>query len=360
MAELEKVKVGNFSATLWKASDGRWKWHTRKAGKRILCAAKELDRARAKAKAQLLALRSGKEQLADLSPALLSEFNAWRAARLESPALKDAAKDYIDHLIKRGVTETRILKTDVDNFAAAIDGKMADVTVKQVADYLDGLGVGPRRYNNVRSTLAGWFRWARTTGLIPDATTAPERVHLRKTEDAPVGIYTPLEFARLLTICPPEWKLAVAVGGLAGLRSEEIYGLRWEDLRADHIQVRSPTSKNRVRRLVPIQPALTEWIKASKAQPSGMVAPSLDFSTLQKRLKRHHKFQWVHNGLRHSFGTYRCSVLKNIQEVSYEMGNSPAMVKKHYLEMQPEKVGQQWFHCTPSEVKRMFEKVTTK
>ena len=356
----ETVKVGSFSAHLWLASDGRWKWHTRKAGKRILCAAKTIDRARTRAKAQLVALRQGKAELAEISPALISEFNAWRAARLDSPTLTSAASDYIKHLRKRKVEETRIIETDISNFARAIGGKMADVTVKQVADYLDGLAVGPRRFNNVRSHLAGWFRWARVTGLIPDATTAPERVHLRKTEDAPVGIYTPPQFANLLCICPPQWRLALAIGGLAGLRSEEIYGLTWEDLRPDHIQVRSSTSKNKVRRLVPIQPALAEWIKVSKPQPSGMVAPSTDFSALQKWLKRHHKFEWVHNGLRHSFGTYRCAVLKNIHEVSYEMGNSADMVRKHYLEMQPEALGKLWFTLTPKRVKQPFEKETKK
>jgi hypothetical protein len=86
----DTVKVGNFSARLWLASDGRWKWHTHKAGRRILCTAKNLDRARDKARAQLKAIRVGKADLAEITPALLSEFQQWRATRLESPKVSEA------------------------------------------------------------------------------------------------------------------------------------------------------------------------------------------------------------------------------------------------------------------------------
>lgn len=342
--------MGSFGVHLWLASDGRWKWHHRRQGKRVLCTAVSLDKARTKAKAQLKAMRDGKAELDSLNSSVLADFLRWREQQIASPKLSDAVGEYLEFLHKRGVRETRIIDVDLTNFAAVHRRAIADITPAMLTAYLDSLGVGARRWNNVRASISGLFRWARTMGKLPDAITAPEKVHPRRVEDKPVGIYTPKQFAKLLACTDDDFRLAVAVGGLAGLRSEEIYQLRWEDLKLNRnlIEVRAATVKTGKRRLVPILPPLAAWIAASKPQEGNMVAPRLSFSVLQKRLKREHGIKWVHNGLRHSYGTYRCAVLKDIAAVSYEMGNSPAMVKKHYLEMQDEKAGKAWFDVLPS------------
>lgn len=354
----DTVKVGAYSAHLWRGSDGRWKWHTHEAGKRRLCASKTLEKARAKAKAQLTALRRGATEFAKADPATMAEFVAWRTAREDSPELKDGAKRYFAYLAKRKVKETRIVMQDIENFCAKLKGRMSDVTPQAVAAYLEGLGVGPRRYNNVRSTLGAWFRWARTMSLVPDTTTAPEKVHARRLVDQPVAIYSPEQMRALLSAVEDDFRAAVCIGAFAGLRSEEIYCLRWEDLKLDRdiIEVRGGTAKTGKRRLAPILPTLKAWLALCEPQEGNMVAPRMDFSVLQKRLKRHHGIRWVHNGLRHSFGTYRCAELQDIGKVAYEMGTSPAMIRKHYLEMQPPAAAVVYFGILPP--KKSNRKVT--
>ncbi len=39
-----------------------------------------------------------------------------------------------------------------------------------------------------------------------------------------------------------------------------------------------------------------------------------------------------YNGCRHSFGSYRMADIKNVYQVAVEMGNSPAVLKKHYFQ----------------------------
>jgi integrase len=340
----ETVKVGSFGARLWLASDGRWKWHAHKAGRRILCTAKDLDRARDKARSQLKAMRAGKADLAEISPALLSEFQQWRAARMESPKVAVAVTRYLAHLKDRKVQETRIVASDLAKFAKAHPVRMSEVTPDQIRDYLDALPVGPRRHNNVRTALVSFFSWARKAALIPDGMTAPERTHTKTLDSKPVAIYSPKEFRALLAAAPPPWRLALAIGGLAGLRTEEIQGLRWEDIKLGrkHIEVRPEICKTRRRRLVPILPALASWIRKSEPQPGGMVAPQDRIDNLAKRLRRK-KVLWVKNGLRHSFGSYRCAAVKSASQVALEMGNSEAIVRKNYLEMQERKAATEWF-----------------
>jgi integrase len=340
----DTVRAGNLTARLWLGADGRWKWHTYEGGRRILYSAKDIHKARQRAKAQLVAMRDGKAALADLSPSELSEFIAWRSTRIESPLVAEAVTKYLAHLASRRVQETRMIKSDLDKFAEAHRCKMSEVTVDNVTAYLEQLGVGPRRYNNVRTTLVSLFRWARTTGLIPDGMTAPERTHTKVLPNNAVAIYTPKQFHDLLTVAPKDWRLGIAIGGLAGLRTEEIAGLRWEDIKLSRklIEVRAEICKTGKRRLVPIVPALVKVIKASEPCAHKMVTPRERIDNAVKRIRKAGGY-WIKNGLRHSFGSYRTAAVKSVGQVALEMGNSEAMVRKHYLEIVDSKAARNWF-----------------
>ena len=61
--------------------------------------------------------------------------------------------------------------------------------------------------------------------------------------------------------------------------------------------------------------------------------------------------RWRHNGLRHSFGTYRTAITKSVPQVSLEMGNSVQMVKRHYQRPVPPKLAERWFAITPAKTK---------
>jgi hypothetical protein len=54
-----------------------------------------------------------------------------------------------------------------------------------------------------------------------------------------------------------------------------------------------------------------------------------------------------HNVLRHSFGTYRVAATQNVAQTALEMGNSPAMIRKHYMEVVPKEEGEAWFSILP-------------
>jgi len=339
------VKLGNACARLWLGKDGRWKWHSYEEGRRVLKSSKDLHKARQKAKEGLAAMRDGKTALASLSTSDISEFMAWRAARVESPLVAEAVGKYLAHLASRKVQETRIIKSDLEKFSAAHRGKMSEVTGDQVGAYLEGLGVGERRYNNVRSCLVSFFRWARTTGLVPDGLTAPERTHTKVLSASAVTIYTPKQFRALLAVAPKEWQLGFAIGGLAGLRTEEIAGLRREDIKLGRklIEVRAEICKTGKRRLVPIVPSLAKIIRASEPAAHNMVVPRERIDNAVKRVRKAGGF-WIKNGLRHSFGSYRCAAVRSVGQVALEMGNSEAMVRKHYLEMQTPKAAREWFN----------------
>jgi hypothetical protein len=60
--------------------------------------------------------------------------------------------------------------------------------------------------------------------------------------------------------------------------------------------------------------------------------------------------KWKHNGLRHSFISYRVAEIQNTNQVSLEAGNSPAMIFQHYRELVRPAEAAKWFAITPESV----------
>jgi integrase len=312
-----------------------------------MCAAKQLDKAKARAKAQLLALRDGKTALGEISDSLIAEFLAWKGQRADSPTIKDAARKYVAHLTERKI-QTRTIEADLAHFTAKHPGPVADVTAEQVRLHLAALGVGPRRHNNVRSTLVTFFGWCRKQGFLPDGMTAPERTHALDVPKKRPAIYTPPEFRALLAAVAPEWRLPLAICGLAGLRTCETEKLLWREVKLGKklIEVLPENAKNTSRRrLVPIHPALLTWLRKADFAPEDHVCPQgLRIDNLAKRVKRK-GVAWVKNGLRHSYGSYRCAVVKSAAQVALEMGNSEGIVRSNYLDYVERPAATKWFQC---------------
>lgn len=73
----------------------------------------------------------------------------------------------------------------------------------------------------------------------------------------------------------------------------------------------------------------------------------------------HQEFKWKHNGLRHSFISYRVGVIKNVAQVALEAGNSPQVIFSNYRELVTEKAAKEWFAITPeaaAEVRAQIER----
>jgi hypothetical protein len=61
--------------------------------------------------------------------------------------------------------------------------------------------------------------------------------------------------------------------------------------------------------------------------------------------------KWKHNGLRHSFISYRVAEIQNANQVALEAGNSPQMIFKHYRELVRPAEAKKWFGIVPGDVK---------
>ena len=107
-------------------------------------------------------------------------------------------------------------------------------------------------------------------------------------------------------------------------------------------------AKNEERRLVPIPDNLARWLQP-QVKTDGPVCPYTNLANVYAHLAKRAKVPWKRNGLRHSWISYRVAQTKNVPQVSFEAGNSPQMIHRHYLKLVTESVAKQWFAILPEQ-----------
>jgi len=204
---------------------------------------------------------------------------------------------------------------------------------RDIDDWLRSLDVGAVTRNTFRRRLAALFGFAKRRGYLaenplPDVERAKERA-------GEIEILTVGETERLLRAASLDMVPYWAIGAFAGLRRAETERLGWEDVRLDDgfIEVKASKSKTASRRLVPIQPNLAEWLAPYRTRRGHICPQNLQKHINDDRDRAQLRAEWPQNALRHSFGSYHLAHFKDAAELALEMGNSPAMIFKHYREL---------------------------
>ena len=243
----------------------------------------------------------------------------------------------------------RQLKLLLEHACKTLIQPVAEITTQAIDDYLRGLAVSSRSRYNVRAVLVSAFEFAKQRGYLPrDRETAAMLSARVKVKTGEVDIFTPAEMLALLKVADDDALPLIALGGFAGLRTAEIARLEWKDVdfKQGIITVSAAKSKTASRRIIPIQDNLAQWL-APWTSARGPVFLPKDATKVEKRVAEAAKVAWKHNGLRHSFGSYRLAQIKNAAEVSLEMGNSPQMIFKHYRELVTPRDAAAWWAIAP-------------
>ena len=212
---------------------------------------------------------------------------------------------------------------------------------------LDSKNAGGRRRNNLRSEIITLFRYAqnRLRALPRDRKTEAELVDKVKAKGKSIETFSPQEFQVFLGAVRPNWRAWLAIGGLAGIRTDgEIFRTNWEYFKWDQRQIELPreVTKSNERRLVPICDRLFEILQPLRRE-SGPVVSLKKPEDETARLRRETGIPWRRNALRHSFCSYRVAITWNIPLVSIESGNSPQMIKSNYWDLKRPDEGFKWF-----------------
>ena len=241
------------------------------------------------------------------------------------------------------------LRSRLGRFAADFKKDTCAVTTAEIQAWLDSHKLAPQTYTNFRRVLHGFFEFAVARGYAADNPAA--HVENLKTVGRNVAIFTPAHMAKLLAAAAPEFLPALALGAFAGLRSAEIERLEWSDLdlAARHLVIGADKAKTASRRVVPICDNLAAFLTPYAGQ-TGLVWPGSheDFYAAQQTTSAAAGVPWKSNALRHSYASYRFSQTADAGRVAGELGNSAAVVHKHYRELVKPDAAAKWFALKPA------------
>jgi integrase len=296
-----------------------------------------------------------------------AKFYAERHKPTVAKRVADAVVEMLALKKTRGASDRyqRDLKGRLETkFAADFQKDCRNVSTPEIQDWLDRQKLSTQSYQNNRRALNVFFEFCVARGYATDnPVAAVENVKIRNGE---IEIFTPSEIARLLAAASPEFLPTLALGAFAGLRSAEIERLEWEDIRlADrHIVIGKDAAKTASRRIVPIANNLAAWLALTpeakrkgkvwtggwlyKAQQVTAAATAVEADP-GKDIPAKAAVKWKANALRHSFASYSFALSNDAGRIAGIMGNSPAIVNRHYRQLTTAAVAQKWFAVCPPE-----------
>ena len=263
--------------------------------------------------------------------------------------LDEVAKEFLKSRRAMGVRPRTL--TQYESYLRTIGEQfgnrpISEVRSGEIEEWLAESDWSKRTRNNYVSTLSTLFIFAsdRDYCLGNPAEKIPRAI----LDDSAPGILTVQQVVKLLKVTreeDPGMLAYVAIGLFAGLRRSELCALEWSevDLQARTIEVKGVKAKTRQRRIVTISDTLAEWLALAPKSPHP--APSRNEDVCSERLKNLCSERldkggslirkaivndWPHNALRHSFGSYHFAQYRDENRTAAEMGNSPAVVFRHY------------------------------
>jgi integrase len=261
------------------------------------------------------------------------------------------------------------LRLRLNRFAAAFPKSACNVTTSDIQAWLDGMKLSWRNSINYRTVVHTLFKFAVARGYAVDNPVS--KVEKIKPRGIEIEIFTPVEITRLLAAAPANFVPCLAIGAFAGLRSAEIERLEWSDidLKGGHITIGAKKAKTATRRTVPIAENLVVWLSPYSERKGEIwpgthdefyecqqetAAATVIHANSKKGIAAKPAIRWKANGLRHSYASYRFALTNDAGRVAGELGNTAAIVHRHYRELVKPEEAKKWFAVKPEQASNVI------
>jgi integrase len=135
---------------------------------------------------------------------------------------------------------------------------------------------------------------------------------------------------------------------LFSYRNEELKkGLVWESINFErgYLIVPASIAKTNRKRKADLPENALQWLAPYRTRQGAIFAD--DFRAPLARCCEAARVTYKRNALRHSFGSYRMELLRNAGAVALEMGNSAAIVMRHYFDIVERQAAQAYWSIKP-------------
>lgn len=293
------------------------------------------------------------------------KFYATRHKTITAKRVPDVVTELIQLKENDGASARYIkdLHYRLDRFAESFQKDIGSVTTAEIQEWLDNQKLGKQSRLNFKRVLHLLFQHATTRSYAVDnPVDGTDKIKVRGRD---VQIFTPAEIARLLAVASEDFAPCILLGAFAGLRTAEIQRLEWSDidLQARLITVAASKAKTASRRIVPIHDNLAAWLQPY-ADRQGRIFPCESEFAFHRRqrltaaataveadpeksIKAQKPVKWRANALRHSYASYRFAQISDAGRVAGELGNTAAVVHRHYRELVKPDEAEKWFNVRP-------------
>ena len=213
---------------------------------------------------------------------------------------------------------------------------VAGITVEELDNWLRALPGLPKTRTNFRANIGVLFSLARQRRIITE--NPIEFTAKPKLPDNPPAVFAVDQLRALLAAAKrvePDVLPMLSIGAFAGLRDAEIKRLDWAevDQARKHVEITAVKAKSAKRRIVPMQPNLSAWLRPYSGK-TGRVVPARYRGKIERVRKAAGLTGWPNNGLRHSFASYRLAAIHDAPRVASELGHTgPQMLYSTYREI---------------------------
>jgi integrase len=295
--------------------------------------------------------------------------------KLDGIASPDTAIDYFLHhtpknLVRRTVAEAvkefkeakeqdglgdrhrTDLRLRLDHFASKLNCPMSDLTGSLIDEWLrkeqkanEWTG---RTRNHYRSAISNLISFAKLKKYLPLDWAEMEFVAKAIEEDGEIGIFTPKDLSALLKVTPADLIPFVVLGAFSGPRPSEIQRAHWPDLHWESGEFFVGKGKVRTagHRVAPLLDNAKAWLKPHRKDKGLLCVHKEPHKHLQK-VVLDAGITWVHDGLRHSFVSYRIAITDNVPQVSRETGTDVETLHRRYCKPVKKSVAEEWFSLVP-------------
>ena len=244
--------------------------------------------------------------------------------------------------------ERTLRKRLLPEFGGRYAAEITEVDWQLWVDRLSQEGLSRSRIANQRSVVSAIYGWASrpTRRLVPG--NPMKAIELPPNDEKPRTRVAPLEEAeQLLAVLEPDYRIPYALAFYAGLRREEIYRLRWEDVELDgyRLVVRKSKSAAGTNRRPPIAEPLREILRAAALRnPSDDADPVSVVSVMSGKHAAHAKKAWERAGLnpitlhecRHTYASFLMAAGYTLKELMAYMGHADLQMVNRYVKLLPQ------------------------
>jgi integrase len=275
------------------------------------------------------------------SPFMSALLNSW---------VDDKTTNRLKPLRKRSEQAIRTqAKTFIKDFG---DLRAKEIDRQWIENYLNKKDVRNRRRKNILSLLSQCFNHAIKKGYI-DGPNPCKGIEIEVTNGRP-EFFTVEQCETIMKAAQQEPAMVAyfALCLFAGIRPDEARRLTWNDIdmNTKHIHVPHTVAKTKRGRGFVMEETLFQWL--DKADRNFVLIPSA-FRKMVQKIRNSVGFDWIQDGMRHSFASYWQAKFRNFDGLEDRMGTDKDTLKKWYHNVVDPEATEAFWSITPESVKKL-------